>query len=150
MYDSDSAVDAVAGGTRAMLGLTIRSLGPTLEVVTLQQWRVLALLDRLGDLRLVDIGSHLDTAAPTTSRMIERLVTKGYVDRRVSETSRRENLVRLTRDGQRLVDEAKHRRRAAIVALMDSFSEDERITIGRAADLLRSRLEEDLLESQVL
>lgn len=82
--------------------------------------------------------------------MIERLVTKGYVDRRVSETSRRENLVRLTRDGQRLVDEAKHRRRAAIVALMDSFSEDERITIGRAADLLRSRLEEDLLESQVL
>ncbi|KEP75155.1 hypothetical protein HR12_37970 [Microbacterium sp. SUBG005] len=133
-----------------MLGLTVRSLGPTLEVVTLQQWRVLALLDRLGDLRLVDIGGHLDTAAPTTSRMIERLVTKGYVDRRVSENSRRENLVRLTRDGQRLVDEAKNRRRTAIVALMDSFSEDERTTIGRAADLLRSRLEADLLESQVL
>ncbi|MFF7684299.1 MarR family winged helix-turn-helix transcriptional regulator [Microbacterium sp. NPDC007973] len=150
MYNHDPVIDAVAVGTRAMLGLTLRSLGPTLEVVTVQQWRVLALLDRLGELRLVDIGAQLESAPPTTSRLVERLVAKGLIDRRVSERSRRENLMRLTPNGRQLVGEAKQRRRDAIAELMTSFSDEERAAIGRAAELLTSRLEDELPQSQIL
>ncbi|WP_191966644.1 MarR family transcriptional regulator [Microbacterium testaceum] len=138
------AAASVARGTRAMLGLTLRSLGPTLETVTLPQWRVLALVHRVERVRQVDIAEAMDVSAPTVTRMIERLVTKGLLTRATSAQNRRESEITLTTPGRQLVMDALERRMDAVSALLDSLDVEEQQALARAAELITSRLEAEI------
>jgi len=63
------------------------------------QLRALTVLAEFGIANLVQLTEAMDVTASTTSRLVDRLVAAGLVDRRASVTTRREISLRLTDAG---------------------------------------------------
>lgn len=126
LFDEATAVtSAVLAASRLLVAVSLRSLAAADQPVTLPQFRLLLLLDGHGETNLVTLADRLTVNSSTALRMVDRLVGRGLVSRRVNPDSRREVLLRLTDAGQRIVDEVTARRReeiAAIVARMPARS----------------------------
>ena len=79
--------------------------------VNLEHWRVLSLLSDGAGHAMTEIARYAMVPAPTLTKIIDRLVDKNLVYRRVDDTDRRRVLVFLGSRGRDL-----HRRLAAKVA----------------------------------
>ncbi len=66
-----------------------------------------ALSDRDGQ-TMTELASFLGVQPPTVTKMIGRLVTQGYVDRRASESDGRQAHVHLTEHGREALSEIDH------------------------------------------
>src|SRR5579859_6540907 len=93
---ADPTTQAVLVGSRALVGVAARSLSATEDTITLVQYRVLVLLAARGDLIVGALAERLGVHQSTATRLCDRLVTKGLIDRATSAESRREVFVRLT------------------------------------------------------
>jgi DNA-binding MarR family transcriptional regulator len=149
----DQLVTALLTASRALVGVSARSLVGVEDTVTLTQFRTLVVLHAHGVSRLNRLSERLKVNASTTLRTVERLKTAGLVDRRENPEDRREVIIELTERGRRLVDEVTARRRSAIevivlampaeqrTAMVDAllaFAEaaDEPLVVGDSATLL--------------
>jgi DNA-binding MarR family transcriptional regulator len=72
--------------------------------LTIDLWRVLAVLAYRGAQRQVDLVGMTSIEASTVSRLVTRLIRMGLVTRKRSETSNREVVVELAAKGRALVD----------------------------------------------
>lgn len=71
--------------------------------LSVPEWRVLA---TLSDGRAIPVGELAQTTVikqPTLTRLVERMVQRGQIERRAHETDRRYTPLRITPDGRRLV-----------------------------------------------
>ncbi len=71
--------------------------------LSIAMWRVLAVLSNNGSLRQVDLAGMTSIDPSTLSRLVERLVRRGLVTRRRSNTNSREVVVELTPKGRAIV-----------------------------------------------
>jgi DNA-binding MarR family transcriptional regulator len=129
--DVEKAVGEVLAASRALLGITARTL-PESADVTLPQWRALVLLDGAGRMNVNALAAQLHVNPSTCTRLCDRLVRKGLLDRDLSPDSRREVLLRLTPAGAELVADATARRRCEIEDLVRSLSARERRDLAMA------------------
>jgi DNA-binding MarR family transcriptional regulator len=122
--DADPArtVEALMTASRALVGITARSLGALSAEVTLPQFRALVVLASRGPQRPADLSAELAVAPSTGTRMCERLVRKGLARRTRSASDRREVRIRLTPDGSDLVERALRRRHDELEALVAATS----------------------------
>jgi DNA-binding MarR family transcriptional regulator len=130
--DTDAVTDAVVTASRLLVALSARSIASADESITLPQFRLLVLLGSRGSMNLSSLTEDLGILPSTGTRMIDRLVTAGLVDRQVNPASRREIVVGLTRDGTAIVAKATQRRRreiARIVARMPERSQQKLVTV---------------------
>jgi DNA-binding MarR family transcriptional regulator len=72
--------------------------------LTIDMWRMLAVLAHGGPQRQVDLVTMTSIEASTVSRLVTRLARLGLVTRKRSETSNREVVIDLTAKGRALVD----------------------------------------------
>lgn len=112
--DLDQLVTALLTASRALVGVSARSLAEVEDAVTLTQFRTMVVLRAHGPARLNRLSDRLQVNASTTLRTVERLIGAGLVDRRENAEDRREVVIELTERGQRLVDDVTVRRRDAI------------------------------------
>ncbi|AEV84552.1 Multiple antibiotic resistance protein marR [Actinoplanes sp. SE50] len=105
--------------SRAFVGITVRALAAVPGEVTLPQFRTLVVLAARGPQRSIDIAEELGVNPSTGTRMLDRLIGKGLVRRTRSATDRRVVRLRLTPDGQRLVEQILDRRRRELERLVD-------------------------------
>lgn len=117
-------VDALLATSRAIVGIAVRSLAGSGVDVTLPQYRALAVLAAQGPQRIVDIAAELGVNPSTGTRMCERLVRKGLIDRRRIGADRREVQLTLTDEGMRVVADVTGRRRAELAQLVDALPVD--------------------------
>jgi DNA-binding MarR family transcriptional regulator len=69
--------------------------------VTLPRFDLMAQLDKAPDgMTLSDLSKRMMVSNGNLTGLVDRLVTSGHLERRVSETDRRAQMVRLTRAGQ--------------------------------------------------
>ncbi|KLL09523.1 MULTISPECIES: MarR family winged helix-turn-helix transcriptional regulator [Protofrankia] len=118
----DELTDAVLTASRLLVAVSARSLTAVGEDVTLPQFRMLVVLASRGPLRAGDLADFLAVHPSTATRMADRLVAAGLIDRLGNPDNRREVNVALTVTGRQLVEDVTRRRRAeitAIVARMD-------------------------------
>jgi DNA-binding MarR family transcriptional regulator len=151
--DLNDFVTALLTASRALVGVSARSLGGVEEKVTLSQFRTLVVLHAHGDSRLNRLSERLQVNASTTLRTVDRLIAAGLVARKENPDDRREVLLQLTRRGRQLVEDVTARRRdaiativrgmptkqrAAMVEALMSFAEaaDEPLAVGDSATLL--------------
>jgi DNA-binding MarR family transcriptional regulator len=83
----------------------------------------------------MNVGNLADALAvhqSTATRLCDRLVARGLVDRKPSAQSRREVVLSLTRSGQALIRSVTDRRRAEIDAAMAKLSATQRAAITDA------------------
>src|SRR5262249_43561331 len=96
----DSAsVDAVLTSSRALVGVAARSLAETEETVTLVQYRALVILASRGEINVGGLAAALGVHQSTATRLCDRLVSRGLVDRDFAPDNRREVVISLTRAG---------------------------------------------------
>jgi DNA-binding MarR family transcriptional regulator len=120
--DPVRTVEALMTASRALVGITVRSLAALSSDVTLPQFRALVVLATRGPQRPADISAELAVAPSTGTRMCERLVRKGFARRTRSVSDRREVRIRLTPEGQELVELALRKRHDELAAIVAATS----------------------------
>ena len=107
-------VTALLTASRALVGVSARSLAAAEAEVTLQQYRALVEVAGHGQSSVTALADRLAIHPSTASRLCDRLVGKGLVERTPSAESRREVVVTLSPGGRALVDSVTRQRRAEL------------------------------------
>jgi DNA-binding MarR family transcriptional regulator len=101
------------------------------------QLRALILIDEAGLLPVTQLAEEMGAMVSSASRLCDRLVAAGLVERRASEASRRVTFIRLTTTGTRLLAGMRDARLAELSSLMHGMSAAERDGLLRGLLALR-------------
>ena len=118
-------VDVVVRASRVFGSLIATTLAQVEPPVSMPQWRVLVLASADG-CHVSTIAEDLAVHASNATRIVDRLVSAGLVERRREDADRRQVLVTLTARGRALYDEAMDLRRERIEAVMSRLTADDR------------------------
>ena len=126
--DFTEQVEALQAATRVLAGVALRSLGVLDGVITLPQFRMLAVLAELGRVRSARVARALGLDASTVTRLADRLVAAGHVERGSDPRHRSVVTLRLTSSGQDLVSTVsgwRHRELSRIVGALPPATRDQ-------------------------
>jgi DNA-binding MarR family transcriptional regulator len=129
---SNEVVDALLTASRALVAVAARSLAGLEGDVTLPQYRALVVLAAHGPQTVGQLAECLDQHPSTTTRLCDRLVTKGLIGREISAVSRRETTISLAAPGRRVVHEVTRRRRREIERIVARVPPGLRTSLIRA------------------
>jgi DNA-binding MarR family transcriptional regulator len=93
--------DVLMATLRLAMGISVQAADAVGDDVSTVQLRALTLVARDPGCNLGRLARAMGVALSTASRLVERLVAGGLVDRRTSDTNRREVTLRLTEHGVR-------------------------------------------------
>lgn len=134
----EEVADAVLTASRVLVGIAAASLAPIEGEVTLTQYRTLVVLQSRGPQTLQDLAAELQVVPSSASRMCDRLVRKGLIERYTPERNRREVQLSISEAGvaivarvagdrkrqlRRIIDGMSDGAREALVAALQEFSE---------------------------
>jgi len=126
----DTLVDAVLSASRVLVAVAARSLGDRAEEeVTLTQYRTLVVLASRGPQSLAALARAVDVTPPTATRMCDRLIRKGLIERRHERGDRRLIRLALAPKGQELVSAVTERRRAEIARLLAAIPVEQQAAL---------------------
>jgi DNA-binding MarR family transcriptional regulator len=130
---SRSEDEVLLSAARLVVGVSVRAADQIGEA-SLVQLRALTVLAELGVANLVQLAEGMGVTVSTTSRLVDRLVAAGFVDRRPSELTRREISISLTAGGRAVLARYDGLRVQALHARLDQLSRQRR---SAAVDALR-------------
>ena len=140
--EEDEFVTALLTASRALVGVSARSLADVEETVTIAQFRVLVVLAAHGQTTLVQLASRLGVNASTAQRQVDRLVREGLVSRRENPSDRREVVIVITPAGAALVDAVTARRRDAIARIVRDLPGADRPALIAALEAFAAAADE--------
>ncbi|MCX7922853.1 MAG: MarR family transcriptional regulator [Clostridia bacterium] len=102
------------------------------------------LTDRHGEVIMSQLAEHIGVPMSTATGVVERLVKAGYIKRERSESDRRIVVIKLTDNGQELVDKLKSNIYEYLQLIYDALTEEERQLLGKiffkVFDILNERM----------
>lgn len=125
---ADTVTDAVLTASRLLISVSASSIAAIDDAITVPQFRLLVVLHASGPTKLSDLADRLGVNPSTTTRMIDRLIIAGLVDRQVNPSSRREVVLNVTETGKETVLRVTEQRRRhidEIVARMPEGCRDQ-------------------------
>jgi DNA-binding MarR family transcriptional regulator len=127
-------VNAVMRASRVLVSVVARSVAEVEDVVTLPQLRVLVMIAGQGPQNLGSVAAALGVHPSNATRLCERLVVAGLVNRADDPQDRRFLRLVLTDEGHRLVETVMQHRRTAIEQVMARMSPSRRRTVAAALE----------------
>lgn len=124
--DVNEFVTAVLTASRVLVGVSARSLAEVEENVTVTQFRTLVVLESRGEIKLSALAEALGVNSSTALRMIDRLLVASLATRQENPDNRREVLLGLTNEGQRIVEVVTAHRRAEITRIVTTMPPAQR------------------------
>jgi DNA-binding MarR family transcriptional regulator len=121
MEVSDQAVDLFLAASRALVGVSARSLADVDEV-TLPQFRALVVIAGKENATVSELAERLDIHPSSATRLCDRLVRKGLIRRVERDADRRETEIVLAGKGRQLVERVTLRRRRDLAAIAQRMS----------------------------
>ncbi len=115
---ADDLATALLTASRVLVAVSARSLAGIEERLTLTQFRVLVVLEGHRGRPLRALADQLGVSASTALRTVDRLVELGLVARRGNPEDRREVVLDLTEEGNRIVQEVTGQRRQEIARIV--------------------------------
>ena len=100
------------------------------------QARTLIHLSVAGRRRMGELAEDLGVKLPTATRIVDRLVERGFVTRSAGSEDRRVVWVEPTAEGSALAEAARRFRREVLVARLARLSDDQRHALAEALELL--------------
>lgn len=102
------------------------------QPIELTQWATMKRISR-GPCTMSALARHKGVGLPTISKSVDMLARKGWVERWIDKTDRRQTLVRLTAAGRRTLDDLRSHLEEQL---------DQRLSVMTAAerDVLAARL----------
>lgn len=125
-------LDAVLEGAKVVSGIIARSLTEAEASVTLPQLRVLVVTGDRSVLGMAEVAELLAVHPSNATRLVDRLVQAGLLDRRDDPLDRRQLRLTLTDAGTQLVKTVLDHRRQAFRRLLSNVSSDAQAAIGAA------------------
>jgi len=125
MTDAEAAAVAFMTASRALLGMSLRSVAAAPVPLTVPQHRLLVLVSADGPRRIGTLADDLGVNQSNASRLVARLVDQGLVRRVTDPADGRASVVEATAAGRRVLDAvSEHRLRElrAVVAAMPAES----------------------------
>jgi DNA-binding MarR family transcriptional regulator len=92
---------------------------------TLAQYRILMLLHHRGAMTVNAVRQTLNTAQSTVSEMVDRLMAQELVARGENPQDRRQTILQLTGQGQRIITERMSSMEKVYGRILEDLSEDE-------------------------
>ena len=129
---TDDIADSVLTASRVLVGIAAASLSPIEAEVTLTQYRTLVVLASRGPQSLQDLATELQVVPSTATRMCDRLVRKGLIERRTPEENRREVELRITDDGASIVARVTADRKRQLRRITDRMSAGSQLSLVEA------------------
>lgn len=105
--------------------------------LSVPQFRVLVFLARSDGASLSDVAAHLGLTPPTTSVMVDGLVSRGLVARQANPDDRRRITLGLTATGQAAMASAQQITRNRLAERLAELPDAERLAIVQAMQTLR-------------
>ena len=130
----DAVTDAVLTASRLLIAVSATSIAEVDDSITIPQFRLLVALHGSGRLKLSALAEVLGVNPSTATRMVDRLIAAGLVDRQVNPTSRREVLLGLTDVGARTVVKVTRQRRKNIARIVDRMAPDRTSALVRTLE----------------
>ncbi len=108
------------------------------SVLSVPQFRVLALLYRQPGISLSVVAEHLGITKATASAMIERLVQRGLIDRTPHPQERRQVVLTLTVEGDTHFQYSRKQTNEEIITRLEHLSEEQLMTISSGLNILKN------------
>jgi len=119
---TDTDVADVAAAVEAASSALVIALGRAeeriLPRVSVSQLRALLIIGRQAPTNLNQLAEELGAIPSSASRLCDRLVAAGLVTRRTGSTDRREVELRVSVEGQRLLDQLREFRQAEVALVL--------------------------------
>lgn len=136
---TSSEIDAFLSVTRDLMGVALRSIAP--EGLTAPQFRLLFVLRENGTTSSAQAARMLDLVPSSVTRMADRLVSAGLVQRTGIPEHRGVVALSLTDEGDAVVSRVTARRRDELTGILDRLAPETRRAATEAMtaihDLLR-------------
>jgi DNA-binding MarR family transcriptional regulator len=109
--------------TRRMFTRIIAALARTLhdQDLSVAQVAALYLVDERGPVRIGEVATELGRPLPATSRLVDDLVRRGWIDRTEDESDRRARVLTLTAAGRKFIARAGADRVRTIEGALESM-----------------------------
>ena len=117
--------------TRAIVGVATAA-ADELGGVSVVQLRALTVLNELAPASLGQLAEGVGVTPSTASRLVDRLVSGGYAERRPSAESRRQIELRLTPEGKATLAQYDELRLRRLRAALDRVPQDRRGAVMEA------------------
>jgi DNA-binding MarR family transcriptional regulator len=127
------AATAALRASRALVAIAARSMAGMGDI-TVPQYRALVVLSQRGPQRAGDLAEALGVQPSTLTRLADRLVHKGLIERRTAPTSRREVEICLAEGGQTLVADVARRRTEELLKVLHAAGPEQRQAIISGLD----------------
>lgn len=114
--------------------------------VTRPQWQVLTLLNRHEGINQGGLAEMLEVEPITLGRMVDRLQDADMVERRPDPADRRAWRLFLTPKGKAQLDELRPLADETLSGSLDGLDADDRATLRRALERMRSNLSRKALD----
>jgi DNA-binding MarR family transcriptional regulator len=123
---TDDQVEAVLSASRVLVAVSAASVAAVDDTVTLPQLRALIAVASRGTMNSAALAEALGVHASSVTRICDRLVGAGLLDRREDPVDRRHLQLDLTTTGRQLVDAIMRRRRASIKGILSNIPAADR------------------------
>jgi DNA-binding MarR family transcriptional regulator len=130
----DEEADALLAACRVLVAVSAQSIAAVEDVVDLIEFRALVVVASRGAVSLSELSDAANIHLSRASRLCDRLVTKALINRADDPANRRQLILTLTPNGERVVYEVMQRRREAIQPILDRMS--KRLTKQRRAEVM--------------
>jgi DNA-binding MarR family transcriptional regulator len=106
------------------------------------QLATLATVERLGPITLGELSAAERVKPPTMTKIVGCLEEQGLVSRTVDPSDRRVARVEATRSGLAFLDDSRQQKDAYLAQRLRGLSDDDRIVLEQAAEVLERILEQ--------
>lgn len=124
-------VDAVLEGSRAVGAIIAESMASVEQVVTMPQLRVLVLASDAPQ-NVTSVAEDLGVHPSNATRVVDRLVRAGLLDRRPARHDRRHVVLTPTPAGEQLVEQVLTHRRATLERILGRMGEEHRAMLAES------------------
>lgn len=118
------------------LGMLKKNNDDCCRAVTLPQCHALVEIGRAKSISLKELSTIISLDISTTSRTVDSLVKKEYVQRSESKTDRRSIEITLTTCGNQLFDTIESKMNQEFADIFRHIPENERTNVTKALDIL--------------
>ena len=106
------------------------------EELTPSQLSAMGVLLREGDLPIGELAAYEQVRAPSMTRLVDHLESRGLLRRTQSPTDKRASIVGLTEQGSELLEANRRRRNEWLAVRLEKLTEAERQTLDAAIPIL--------------
>jgi DNA-binding MarR family transcriptional regulator len=116
--NDDDDADAVLAACRVLVALSAQSIAAVGDLADVAQVRALVVISSRGSVSLGELATAANLHITRASRLCDRMVAEGLIDRANDPANRRQLILTLTRKGARVVHDVMAHRRAAITPIL--------------------------------